>query len=102
MFVYPGAMTNSEYEGYKPGTYVKGDATRVADTVADAVQAAFDGYTRLQTDADVAGPLAAVNANDPEAVRTDESGSSEAGVGDTSGLGEVPDPVEPESDTSTS
>jgi hypothetical protein len=34
---------------YKPGTYVKGDQARQADTASDAVAAVFDGF-KLQED----------------------------------------------------
>ena len=62
---------------YEPGTYVKGDQTRVADTTADAVQAVFDGFSRQTSEADVAFGTAAVNDNDPESVRSDEPEADE-------------------------
>lgn len=66
---------NSE-NPYPTGTYVKGDQTRTADTAADAVQAVFDGFKRVQEDSDVASGFAAVNDNDPESVRTSPSETS--------------------------
>lgn len=64
-----GAMAeNKANDPYPTGTYVKGDQTRVADTAADAVQAVFDGFTRVQEDSDVANGFAAVNGNDPQHV----------------------------------
>lgn len=36
---------------YEPGTYTKGDQTRVANTKAEAVQAVFDGFVRQADEA---------------------------------------------------
>jgi hypothetical protein len=32
-----------------PGTYTKGDSTKVADTARDAVALVYDGYSRVDT-----------------------------------------------------
>jgi hypothetical protein len=62
---------------YPTGTYVKGDQTRSVTSTADAVQAAFDGFQRVQEDSDVAQPSAAVNDNDPESFQEDHRSLNE-------------------------
>ena len=70
-------MAETTQDPYPTGTYKKGDKTRRAETTADAVQAVFDGYKRVQEDADVAGPTAAVNDNDPESTRSATEGEGD-------------------------
>lgn len=75
----------SAHDPYPTGTYVKGDQTRQADTAADAVQAAFDGFSFVPQDSDVATATASVNSNDPQDVRTDESGEDGSDASDEDG-----------------
>lgn len=61
---------------YEPGTYAKGDQTKVATTAADAVALVWDGYKRVETDAPEApaaepAPTADSNALESVTVTTD-------------------------------
>lgn len=56
---------------YKPGTYVKGDSERVANSAADAVALQFDGYS-LKEDAPASTAEAPVDEQpsaQPDAVK---------------------------------
>jgi len=78
-------MADEKNGPYQPGTYVKGEETRRVESVRDAVQATFDGFTRQPEDGDVALGTASVNSNDPEAVRTEESGEDGSDASDADG-----------------
>lgn len=58
---------------YKPGTYVKGDQARTAETPADAVQAVFDGF-KLQDE--TPADETEVSADEQDATATPDSGSA--------------------------
>lgn len=49
------SMTNPS-TALQPGTYTKGDQTRVADTVADATAAVWDGFVRVEDEAPAESP----------------------------------------------
>ncbi len=70
--MYDGRMSDHE-----PGTYSKGERTKVASTRADAVALVFDGYKRVG-DADT---VEAVDTNQPVEVASD-LGQGEGDVSD--------------------
>lgn len=71
---------NKANDPYPTGTYAKDGAPDLkVETTRDAVQAAFDGYHRVQEDSDVQeSGFAAVNDNDPESPLRDSEDPDEA------------------------
>lgn len=69
----------------KPGTFTKGDSTKVADTAADAVALAYDGYTRVDDATD--------EQLEAGSVESEQAGADTGAEGDVSTEDEVDTPL---------